>query len=139
MGGDGHDRLYGKQGNDVLNGGDGSDRLYGDAGRDRLYGGRGNDLMVGGAGRDTLTGGQGRDRFTYLSRNDFQDVISDFEILKDRIDLSHIQGISSMRDLRLVQQGDDVLLKVQAGAGFQLAATLEDVQASTLKQGHFIL
>lgn len=138
-GGTGNDRLYGNGGADILNGGDDQDRLYGSAGNDRLRGNRGNDLLVGGVGRDTLTGGQGSDRFIYTHRSEFQDIITDFEIRKDRIDLSRIQGVNSMRDLRLLQSGDDVLLKVRAATGFQLVASIENVQANTLSQSHFIL
>ena len=37
-------------------------RLFGDDGDDVLQGSRGNDLLIGGAGRDTINGNAGRDR-----------------------------------------------------------------------------
>lgn len=61
-------RLFGEDGNDVLDaggatsnvvlvGGSGSDSLLGGAGRDLLFGGLGVDALYGGAGDDVLVGG----------------------------------------------------------------------------------
>ncbi|MGQ9897833.1 MAG: M91 family zinc metallopeptidase [Acidobacteriota bacterium] len=54
-------RLYGGDGDDVINGGSGHDRIDSGAGRDRIYGGAGNDYIYGGDGNDTLQGGGGND------------------------------------------------------------------------------
>ncbi|MGJ3245093.1 MAG: tandem-95 repeat protein [Elainellaceae cyanobacterium] len=137
-GGRGNDRMWGGNGNDILNGSEGRDRLYGEAGKDIIRGSRGNDFIVGGFGKDELTGGQGRDKFVYQSVKDFKDIITDFEIIKDRIDLRRVQGVSSMDDLRFMQRGEDTLIKVNAGNGFKLLARLEDVQADTLTDRHFM-
>jgi large repetitive protein len=137
-GGLGNDRLYGEDGRDTLDGGDGRDRLYGGLGNDILRGGRGDDLLVGGADKDTLTGGQGRDQFIYTSVEDFGDVITDFEIVKDRINFQQIQGIQSMGNLRFTQRGDDTLLRANINGSLKTVAVLEDVNANTLSQRHFI-
>jgi large repetitive protein len=137
-GGLGNDRLYGENGRDTLDGGDGRDRLYGGLGNDILRGGRGDDLLVGGADKDTLTGGQGRDQFIYTSVEDFGDVITDFEIVKDRINFQQIQGIQSMGNLRFTQRGDDTLLRANINGNLKTVAVLEDVNANTLSQRHFI-
>ncbi|NJO74750.1 MAG: tandem-95 repeat protein [Leptolyngbyaceae cyanobacterium RM1_406_9] len=137
-GGLGNDRLYGEAGRDALDGGDGNDRLYGGLGNDILRGGRGDDLLVGGAGKDTLTGGQGRDQFIYTSIKDFSDIITDFEIIKDRINFQQIQGIRSMGNLRFTQRGDDTLLRANINGSLKTVAVLEDVNANTLSQRHFI-
>ncbi|MBD1996571.1 tandem-95 repeat protein [Leptolyngbya sp. FACHB-541] len=137
-GGLGNDRIYGEAGQDTLDGGDGRDRLHGGLDNDTLRGGRGDDLLTGGVGKDTLTGGQGRDQFIYTSVGDFGDVITDFEIVKDRINFRPIQGIQSMRDLRFTQKGDDTLLKANINGSLKTVAVLEDVNASTLSQRHFI-
>ncbi|HHP7243360.1 MAG TPA: Ig-like domain-containing protein, partial [Elainellaceae cyanobacterium] len=135
-GGRGNDRMWGGNGNDILNGSEGRDRLYGEAGKDIIRGSRGNDFIVGGFGKDELTGGQGRDKFVYQSVKDFKDIITDFEIIKDRIDLRRVRGVGSMDDLRFMQRGEDTLIKVNAGNGFKLLARLEDVQAETLTDRH---
>uniref|UniRef100_UPI00187E693C Ig-like domain-containing protein n=1 Tax=Oculatella sp. LEGE 06141 TaxID=1828648 RepID=UPI00187E693C len=137
-GGSGNDRLYGEAGNDIINGGSGNDRLYGGSGKDIVRGGRGDDVLIGGFGKDTLTGGQGRDQFVYVSAKDFGDVITDFEIVRDRIDFRQIRGIQSMGDLQFTQKGDDTLLKANINGGFKTVAVLEDVNANTLSQRHFI-
>jgi hypothetical protein len=56
-GGDGHDRLTGGDGRDVLLGGDGHDRLTGGDGRDLLIGGRGADRLFGNDSGDLLISG----------------------------------------------------------------------------------
>ncbi|WP_263846350.1 FG-GAP-like repeat-containing protein [Roseobacter sinensis] len=85
----GDDALLGEGGNDVLEGGYGSDRLDG---------GVGNDRLIGGEGADTLTGGEGSDVFVFdenaHSTLDTRDMITDFEVGLDQIDLSGIGGIS---------------------------------------------
>jgi len=137
-GGLGNDRLYGEAGRDTLDGGDGNDRLYGGLGNDILRGGRGDDLLVGGLGKDTLTGGLGRDQFIYTSIRDFGDVITDFEIVMDRINFRQIQSIQSMSSLRFTQKGNDTLLRANINGNLMTVAVLEDVNANTLSQRHFI-
>ena len=56
-----HERLYGFDGDDMLNGGSGNDLLRGGAGNDTLNGGDGNDILIDGNGADTLNGGNGND------------------------------------------------------------------------------
>jgi Ca2+-binding RTX toxin-like protein len=101
VGGAGNDTVNGGVGNDVLTGGVGSDRLIGAAGNDRLNGGTGNDLLTGGAGRDIMTGGAGADDFDFNSVGEIgrraatRDVISDFVLRVDDIDLSTIDANGS--------------------------------------------
>ena len=57
---------------------------------DTLDGGAGNDRLVGGAGEDRLTGGPGNDRFEYASLSDRGDIINDFRLGEDVIDLSSV-------------------------------------------------
>jgi large repetitive protein len=96
-------------------------------------------MIVGGFDQDKLTGGQGRDKFVYESIKDFGDVITDFEIVKDRFDLRTLfKGSGSMSNVRLRQKGDDTLVQVNAGSGLKPLATLQDVNADTLTARHFI-
>jgi Ca2+-binding RTX toxin-like protein len=102
-GGDGQDRLDGRDGNDFLNGqagndtvigGNGADTLYGEIGNDVLDGGEGDDFLWGGPGDDTLTGGGGADTFYYSATSDFNtvDTITDFQQGVDKINLSAIDA-----------------------------------------------
>ncbi len=80
--------IAGNSANNNLNGGTGNDALNGGAGNDTLIGGTGNDTLIGGAGKDTLTGGTGSDRFTFTSRTEGIDRITDFSVVSDTIAVS---------------------------------------------------
>lgn len=86
-----NDELLGGGGNDTIEGGDGKDILEGGRGRDRLFGGEGRDRLMGEEGNDKLTGGEGRDRFMMIRSSDATDVIRDFELGADLIDLRRLQ------------------------------------------------
>jgi Ca2+-binding RTX toxin-like protein len=86
-------------GNARNNGMQGSDRanlLDGGSGNDSLWGGAGNDTLVGGALGDDLYGGAGSDTFVFRSALDSNlnafDVVFDFTLGTDRIDLSQLDG-----------------------------------------------
>lgn len=70
--------LVGTTNNDILQGHDGEDVIQGSAG---------DDIIRDGAGNDTLTGGAGRDIFI-LSHDGATDVISDFTVGEDMLDLA---------------------------------------------------
>ena len=74
----GNDRLNGGVGNDTLDGGIGNDSMIGAGGADKLVGGAGSDTFSGGLGADTHTGGTGNDTFSYASRLEVGDRITDF-------------------------------------------------------------
>ncbi|WP_412523451.1 type I secretion C-terminal target domain-containing protein, partial [Shewanella chilikensis] len=84
------DIIRGGEGSDILFGQGGNDELYGDNGNDMLFGGNGNDLLVGGNGDDRLTGGQGVDTFSWKAGETGTDHITDFELNKDKLDLSEL-------------------------------------------------
>lgn len=100
----GADAIFGGSGNDTLRGGEGMDGLRGGSGHDILDGGIGQDILIGGIGNDILTGGLGADIFKWVDqgnepRND-QDVIKDFELGTDKLDISDLLGdIDSIQDL----------------------------------------
>lgn len=85
-GGSGDDELWGGLDDDKVDGGTGNDIINGNDGNDIMIGGYGHDRVVGGEGKDSLTGGLGRDEFWFLPESG-QDVITDFEIGKDKVDL----------------------------------------------------
>ncbi|MGF1916274.1 Ig-like domain-containing protein, partial [Vibrio splendidus] len=88
----GDDQFQGTEQDDIILGHTGNDVLLGAAGDDILLGGDGSDILIGGLGDDILTGGDGDDIFKWVDEplNNYQDVITDFEVGSDRIDLSEL-------------------------------------------------
>jgi Ca2+-binding RTX toxin-like protein len=80
--------ITGNSANNKLNGNAGNDTLNGGAGNDTLNGGTGNDVFAGGTNNDILTGGIGSDRFTFNSRSEGIDRITDFSVIDDTIVVS---------------------------------------------------
>lgn len=84
--------------NNKVTGNSGDNKLAGDVGADTLSGGAGADTLTGGAGRDRLTGGSGADAFVFRSTSETgttsatRDVITDFELGSDLIDLAKIDA-----------------------------------------------
>ncbi len=114
----GNDRLIGGLGNDTLNGGAGNDTLIGGNGRDTLAGGDGNDILTGGDDQDVMTGGTGADIFRFEAKGDspassLRDVINDFTVGQDKIDLSMIDANSS-----IFARGDQSFNLIGTGARF---------------------
>ncbi|HEY9643060.1 MAG TPA: hypothetical protein V6C57_21400 [Coleofasciculaceae cyanobacterium] len=121
----GDDCLSGLSGDDLLRGGTGNDQLWGGAGEDVLVGDQGDDLLVGGLGADTLVGGEGCDRFL-LTPGEGTDVIQDFQIGKDRLQLA---GNLLSSQLVFVQDGSNTRIDWQQ----QTLAILLGVQAVDLR------
>ncbi|MBA5248240.1 MAG: type I secretion C-terminal target domain-containing protein, partial [Gammaproteobacteria bacterium] len=108
------DFITGNGGNDILTGGEGNDTLIGGDGHDNLKGGAGDDILIGGLGHDDLTGGAGKDIFKFdrildSSRLGFNDVIQDFEVGEDRLDLS---SILSGKDINANNISDYVYMEI---------------------------
>ena len=98
IGNEGDDVVGGGSGNDTLRGSDGNDVLRGADDNDSLFGGGDNDRLTGGLGVDTLSGGSGADDFVFTRRAESgssvatSDLISDFAVGQDTIDLSAIDA-----------------------------------------------
>jgi VCBS repeat-containing protein len=92
LGGDGQDLIRGGLGNDTITGGADADTIFGGVDDDTIDGGDGNDRIAGEAGTDTLTGGTGSDTFVHdlLAR----DLVTDFNVSQDQLDLSNILDAS---------------------------------------------
>lgn len=95
----------GSAASDVLTGGNGADLIWGGAGNDTVSGGAGNDILAGGAGADRLTGGDGADVFVF-SGDSPQDVVTDFELGTDRIDLGRWGRIYDVSSLSIQEKPD---------------------------------
>jgi Ca2+-binding RTX toxin-like protein len=71
--------------NNIMTGNGANNILRSEGGNDKLLGGNGNDTLVGGLGKDTLTGGTGADKFTFESKAQGVDTITDFKPIEDKI------------------------------------------------------
>ncbi|MFD1344801.1 calcium-binding protein, partial [Litorisediminicola beolgyonensis] len=70
----------------------------GGAGAESLVGTRGDDLLIDGAGADRMEGRDGADRFV-LIHDGARDVIADFELGRDVIDLSYTPMFYDTREV----------------------------------------
>lgn len=126
----------------VLNGSVGDDVLAGASGVDQLNGGFGNDILLDGASADFLRGDGGRDTFV-LVEDGARDVILDFQLGFDRIDLTDFSQTSGLGGMSITARswgaefriGADVL-EVRNAAGTTLRA--QDFDSSNLITGNRI-
>lgn len=132
----GHDIIYGDNGADHMSGGAENDSLYGGRGYDTIIGDEGSDSIFGGAGKDMLTGGSGADRFIFLAVSESgrtastRDVITDFEVMLDRIDLRSIDAnINSDGDQAFKFIGSNAFTKAAGELKFFNGVILADVNA----------
>lgn len=125
FGGNGDDLLRGNLNNDELHGGAGVDLLYGGGGNDRLFGGddrdyllgeNGNDILDGGRGNDNLRGGAGADVFVFRNADYGYDRVMDYEMGKDRIDLTDF-AFASLDQVRSLASDTAYGLKINFGGG----------------------
>ena len=133
FGGADSDFLFGENGRDTLYGEDGHDILDGGSGRDTLSGGEGHDILIGGRGRDTLTGGEGFDIFEF-GPDSGRDVITDFSLTDDLIDLRAYEGEITYDDLEFVQ-GETGLTVIMGDQ----SVLLENIFLESLSEDMFIL
>ncbi|WP_287226205.1 MULTISPECIES: VWA domain-containing protein [Vibrio] len=116
--GDQDDTLTGGAGDDILFGQGGDDTLDGGAGNDILFGGAGDDTLIGGLGSDILSGGDGEDEFVWHDGDldGGTDVITDFHVSEDKIDISDLLG----QDETMEELLSDVSANVVDSNGIEL-------------------
>lgn len=102
--------------------------IWGGSGAQVLQGAGGEDWIYDGSGSDTLTGGSGADVFLFAA-DGAMDTISDFELHKDRIDLSDWGRIYSAAALTITPTATGATLSwgsqqitVQSATGQSLSA-----------------
>ena len=105
------------------------------AGDDELSGGPGDDWIDGGGGNDRLSGGQGADVFIFAPWSG-DDLITDFRVGEDKIDLTAFADIDYADDLAARQQGDNLVIDLSAQGGGEI--TLQDFDAADLADLQFI-
>ncbi len=122
----GNDKIIGNDGNDLLNGGTGNDTLYGDdnadtllggAGTDDLYGGQGDDKLDGGKGQNHLYGGEGADTFVFSQPPDLYDIIFDFNVAEDKIDIGGLLTENGFATVKTVSGGDGLYVDPDGSHG----------------------
>ncbi|MCX7558194.1 calcium-binding protein [Sulfitobacter sp. F26204] len=105
----------------TLNGSVGDDVLAGASGADRLNGNFGNDIILDGAGQDTLRGDGGLDTFVFVE-DGARDVILDFQLGFDRIDLTDFSQVSGIGGMHIQSRS--------WGAEFRVGAEVLEVRSS---------
>ncbi|WP_338430538.1 hypothetical protein [Synechococcus elongatus] len=137
---------------DFLLGSQGDDLITGLARNDFLFGKSGNDILIGGLGSDFLSGGAGKDRFVYTAVAEGLDLIIDFNVRQDVLDVSGLldslgyQGSNPVADKVLQFKNQSFVgttVSVNAGLGgtpdFVPLVTLLGVSSSSLVIGDNIL
>ncbi|MCG9597400.1 Ig-like domain-containing protein [Vibrio sp. Isolate25] len=126
--GDQDDILSGGAGDDILFGQGGDDSLDGGAGNDILLGGAGNDTLIGGLGSDILSGGDGEDVFVWHDGDldGGTDIITDFHVSEDKIDISDLLG----KDETMEELLSDVSANVVDSNGIELTIQRDNGQTT---------
>lgn len=108
--GDPAPQITGRSSDDTLAGDGRDDLIAGWGGNDSIDGGAGEDILFDGSGADTLRGGLGADVFV-LAADQETDVILDFELGKDRLDLSGWGRIYAVEVLPMAERTGCVVIR----------------------------
>ncbi|WP_270019388.1 Ig-like domain-containing protein [Vibrio sp. LaRot3] len=131
----GDDHIVGTDNDDILMGHQGDDILDGGLGDDFLFGGAGDDILIGGQGNDILSGGEGSDTFVWLD-GDLDgglDVITDFTVSEDKIDISDLlQPNETMEQLlddisATIVDDNNIQLTIDRGNGQTQSIKIDDL------------
>lgn len=115
--------------NGVTYGTSGNDTIIGTVSfTEDLRGLAGNDTLISKAYDSTLTGGDGADVFSYTKRASGRDVITDFTLGIDKLDLSSL-GVTELSQLAPLtsQSGADTLIQISPGVFAHGTVVLETI------------
>jgi len=104
-----------------LSGTAGDDILYAADGGGRVMAGDGDDIVTDGHGADTMFGGAGADLFRF-DPDGAEDVIRDFDLARDRIDLSGFGMLHDVSGIRMRPTGNGIELVID-GEQLRLVST----------------
>ena len=102
-----------------------------------LSGGAGRDILISGAGRDVLDGGAGADVFVIRADGGAHDVIENFELGVDRIDLSGFGPVFAISDLSFVSLSNGIRVRFGGEVFDILSADGLALDASQFVQADF--
>ncbi len=114
-------RIFGLEGDDVIQGGARDDQIDGGMGADSLFGGRGNDTIDGGPGddrmgggedNDILVGGEGYDVYLF-DRGSGQDTVNSYDTTEGKIDAVEFGDEVMPSDIEISRVGNDLVLSIQ--------------------------
>jgi serralysin len=112
------ERVIGTGVADSMTGGRFADTLEGRDGNDMMRGMQGNDILIGGKGTDTFVWGTRSDLINTKNGERFVDVIKDFDVTTDKLDLSAFM-VGRTGDLSLLFKLDETeagtIVKVNTG------------------------
>lgn len=129
--------VTGSAAGEYLRGSGGIDVIDGKGGDDRIEGRGGSDWLIDGAGRDVLTGMGGQDVFRFVE-DDTWDVITDYGVGYDMIDLRDYAGVSSMADITLTEDCTGVKISVNNDNILIMNSGLTEYRVSDFTAADFI-
>lgn len=113
------------------------DFIWGSSGAQTLKGGAGDDWIYDGTGADTLTGGAGADVFLFAA-DGTTDTVSDYELHKDRIDVSDWGRIYSVSSLVITQTATGATISWDKQTITLTSADGTGIAASSFTEADFI-
>jgi Ca2+-binding RTX toxin-like protein len=118
------------------------DILRGNSLANVLEGQNGNDMLIGREGNDTLTGGNGSDTFVFADGHG-SDLVTDFQVGADHLDLTAISGLNTYSDLEALmsEANGAVTITFSPGNSIELHAATGTLDIATLNlhQSDFLL
>ena len=99
------------------------DALTATSGNDSILAGQGTDTIAAGGGNDTISGGTQGDVFVFVRETGASDVITDFELGRDVIDLrdASFTGLDEFTDLTITNDGGDAIVDIGDGHTIRLS------------------
>jgi Ca2+-binding RTX toxin-like protein len=98
-----------------------------------IKGGAGNDIITGAGGADQLWGAAGHDSFVFKSLSDKGDVVMDFKIGEDLVNLRSLLSVNEELDVEVVAKGSNaVAVWVHHGDKVDELVTLMGVNSSDI-------